>query len=292
MSLKMMTMCVLSTLSSATAMYCSSACEACCPKGPKGEWLTPTENGDCADASDVIVCRLTTGKCLHGMGVNQCDEVPLARIEMDEVMEGELLDNTFLADGMIGWNSEHPEGHSALHNIPAYYHGFAALIPHQRLLGAETEVRFVCPAGASGDCDAVVFLYECFPCASEKGGIPSQLAVEGFERSNCGPTFTTGKKDGRDHPMTSWRKAVKPGQQISVTTKGSAEWVAFAMGHGERMQCSGLTQGGCEDIALHGFCQWNGASSTCETNTCGPPAQCASSTDCASKDFEDVTGLW
>ena len=275
----------------AMGVQCSSACEACCPKGPKGEWLTPTENGDCADASEVIVCRLTTGKCLHGMSAVACDEVPLARVEMDETMPGELLDNTFLADGMRAWNSEHPEGHSALHNIPAYYHGFAALIPHQRLLGAETEVIFMCPPEASGDCDAVVFMYECTNCASEKGAIPAQLAVEGFERSNCGPTFTTGKKDGRDHPMTSWRRKVSPGEDLVFTTKGSAEWIAFAMGHGERMECTGLSADACDADALHGFCQWNGATDTCETNTCGPPAQCATSA-CVLKDFEDVTGLW
>ena len=277
----------------ASGMECSSACRGCCPRGADGEWLKLAKGGNCADAGDKLMCRLGGGRCPRSADkehIPMCDEIPLSKIWMDEVMPGEVVENTFLADGMRAWNSEHPEGHSALHNIPAYYHGFAALIPHQRLLGAETEVRFMCPAGASGDCDAVVFLYECFPCASEKGGIPSQLAVEGFERSNCGPTFTTGKKDGRNHPMTSYRKTLKPGQVYSVTTAGSAEWIAFAMGHGgNTLTCGGASKEDCEDKTQ--TCVWSMEEEKCRPTSCKEPTKCTPDA-CVSKDYDGFEAQW
>ena len=272
-------------------MQCSAACEACCPRDSvSGEWLRQTSSGDCVNDSGVLVCKLATGKCLGGMSARICEEVSHPRIEIDEVMLGEDRGtNTFLADGMRAWNSEHPEGHSALHNIPPFYHGFAALIPHQRLLGAETEVRFMCPEGM-GDCEAAVFVYECTPCDAQNGGIPSQLAAGGFERSNCAPTFTTGKKEGLQHPMTAYTRIVGQGQTLTFRTRGSAQWVFFAMGHGASLHCARLQRTDCESHDKIGFCEWNWQSQACRTNTCGQPQQC-DPTKCVEREY-DSSIVW
>ena len=274
-------------------MQCSAACGSCCVRGGAGDnWLTPDADGYCVDGAGARQCRLGSGLCQGAdMAVPECASVPLATIAMVEPFPNDPVGNTFLHEGMELWDTG-LDARSSLHALPPYYlNGWTALVPREKTVLGGTEVRYTCPEGPAGACDAVVFMYECSPCEAKKGDVPATLAKAGFERSSCGPHFKTGKAHGLGHHMTSWRKTVPAGETLSIEVKEDAEWVVFALSQGSSLVCPMLeVDEACEDPALHGFCQWK--QGTCHTNMCrlsaGPSLGCAPAT-CVGKDFESAT---
>ena len=170
---------------------------------------------------------------------------------------------TFLYDKIAAWPDV---AGSELRTVPDFLKGHMLDVPRQTFPAGST-VRYSCPAAGS-PCDAFVFLYECYPCPSLKGALPTYLMTNGWERSRCAPSFVTGAPGGLTHRMTSYRKTVAPGGIETFDTLGDVEWAAFAISPGTAVDCSTLlAQGDCEAPALGDFCRWNGR---CQPNTCIP----------------------
>eukprot|EP01061_Rhynchopus_euleeides_P003696 TRINITY_DN12_c0_g1_i1.p2 TRINITY_DN12_c0_g1~~TRINITY_DN12_c0_g1_i1.p2 ORF type:complete len:308 (+),score=113.23 TRINITY_DN12_c0_g1_i1:114-1037(+) len=264
-------------LQGVSAQHCSPVCEACCPRGDGGEWLRPNADGDCVGRSGVAQCRLGRGKCTGGKAAAVCERVHHASVTLYKPgMDSDPPANVWVQEGMPGWSVTKAVG-GALQNFPPYFlNGMVAHVG-DHVVPKGTDVDFYCPEEAHGYCDAVVLMYECSPCRTQTGGLPALLAAADFERSRCGPTFTTGMRGGHQHRLTVWRKRVEAGHRVRFQTEGDAEWVAFAISHGSSLDCADdfETREGCELPSNGGICAWKGG--RCELNRCvtfGPARGC------------------
>ena len=170
---------------------------------------------------------------------------------------------TFLYDNIPAWPGV---SGSEFRDVPDFLKGHMLDVPRQTFPAGST-VRYSCP-NAGRTCEAYVFIYECHPCPSMKGALPTYLRGNGWEASRCAPNFVTGAPGGLTHRMTSYRKEIAPGGIETFDTLGDVEWAAFAISPGDAVDCSTKASVGlCHDPVLKNFCRWNGQ---CEMNKCVP----------------------
>ena len=180
-----------------------------------------------------------------------------------------------MADNMPAWASLPG---STFKDFPSRYTAapFAYTVADNHALASGSSVEFTC-VGAYG-CNIVVFMYECSPCASNKGGLPTSLVVDEFVRSRCAPSFHLPSTTGNArHLMTAFVKTIASGTTTIVLDAG-VDFAMFGVSQTAAIDCVGNLQ--CPTNL--DFCRAQGGQ--CGLNTCvvAGPSQGGCSGPCAS----------
>eukprot|EP01061_Rhynchopus_euleeides_P020745 TRINITY_DN336_c0_g2_i2.p1 TRINITY_DN336_c0_g2~~TRINITY_DN336_c0_g2_i2.p1 ORF type:complete len:323 (+),score=109.13 TRINITY_DN336_c0_g2_i2:81-971(+) len=282
----------LASLQGMHAQFCSPECNTCCPRSSTpGDLLTPDANGDCiSQATGKAVCALSTGRCLAGpTATTPCDPVLMPSFTISQggvgPNAGRPLDSvdTFLAEGSPVWNelelTQLPGKIAQVHEVPPIYHEAIFKVPKKTKIEKDTVFTFRCVVGQP--CNVVVFLYECYPCETEKGGLPAMLLQDGFERSRCAPAFTNGRTDTM-HKMTGYVKSLEADTDYNFKAAADIEFALFGMTLAQT-DCDSLDAAACGNTKGH--CTWKG--NRCKLATCvqmGPGGGCNTNT-CIKKEL-------
>ena len=252
---------LLALFSSASALHCSNACNACCPQAGDGTNLTPDEEGYCVDALGEAQCRLC------GDGHDACPQREAPRVLLQTAEGGVQGTSGYAYSGMPAWNGSFAD--SRIFDIPPRFASSAVMtVPQSHVLPAATNITYTCPNYSNAEpCTMIVFMYECNPCESKKGGLPSLLTSLGWLRSRCAPNFVLGRTEVNlnAHRMTTFTKTLAPGAVDTFHTQGTVEYTFFGVTHGDAVDCAAKTsEASCESV--EGFCAWTQGS--CEINSC------------------------
>ena len=181
-----------------------------------------------------------------------------------------------MADNMPAWASL---AGSTFKDFPNRYTAapFAYTVAENHALESGSSVEFTC-VGAFG-CNIVVFMYECSPCASNKGGLPTSLVVDEFVRSRCAPAFHLPSTTANArHHMTAFVKTV-PAGTTTIALDAGVDFAMFGVSQTAATDCPSSAV--CGDPVNLDFCNLKGGQ--CGLNTCivAGPTQGGCSGPCA-----------
>eukprot|EP01061_Rhynchopus_euleeides_P003350 TRINITY_DN1260_c0_g1_i5.p1 TRINITY_DN1260_c0_g1~~TRINITY_DN1260_c0_g1_i5.p1 ORF type:complete len:331 (+),score=75.84 TRINITY_DN1260_c0_g1_i5:143-994(+) len=274
---------VLALVSAAGAagLTCSAKCGQCCPLGMS------TLVDDTCGLPGSPICNL----CSTNPGAPPLPCAVLAPVLPTVAIPSVPANQVFLRDGAPAW-TEFPD--ASFTSVRPFFDQVPITVPTVTI-PAMTTVKFNCPAGHQYEhCDAFVFLYSCYPCAAQHGGLLGDLQVDGWQVSKCGMQFT--KPGASTHKMVALRKTISAvdvndpnHKHAAITLSSDLHFAAFAVLPQTGFRCASRTSR--EDCLALGLevddvCRWDGANCVpdyCKTTNIGPSS--ASCTVCVTDDF-------
>eukprot|EP01061_Rhynchopus_euleeides_P003347 TRINITY_DN1260_c0_g1_i1.p1 TRINITY_DN1260_c0_g1~~TRINITY_DN1260_c0_g1_i1.p1 ORF type:complete len:326 (+),score=70.06 TRINITY_DN1260_c0_g1_i1:143-979(+) len=208
---------VLALVSAAGAagLTCSAKCGQCCPLGMS------TLVDDTCGLPGSPICNL----CSTNPGAPPLPCAVLAPVLPTVAIPSVPANQVFLRDGAPAW-TEFPD--ASFTSVRPFFDQVPITVPTVTI-PAMTTVKFNCPAGHQYEhCDAFVFLYSCYPCAAQHGGLLGDLQVDGWQVSKCGMQFT--KPGASTHKMVALRKTFTTADsELTFTLNSPLHFAAFAV---------------------------------------------------------------